>query len=150
MSTSSWDEIAQRTEASRIHAAVERSSKRVRLTAEVFTPSDLVCRLLRLVPSDALGPGRTVLDPACGDGQFLYAVKMAKMLIFGMTEDAALSELYGVDIVAQNVDLCRKRLGGGYIAVGNSLIPCQVVADQTDADRKIMSLIFSTAQPSLF
>jgi hypothetical protein len=120
------------------------------MTAEVFTPSALVCRILSELPLEALGPGKKVLDPACGDGQFLFAVKMVKTVMFGMTEEDALNDIFGVDLVAENVEICRRRLGGGSIAIGNSLSPEERIEGQTARDRRILSLIFDREQESPF
>jgi len=150
MSKQPWTEIVRETERSRLKHHVERATERVRLTAEVFTPSELVGRLLSTLPKEALSPGRLVLDPACGDGQFLYAVKLAKMLIWGMNEEDALRDLYGVDLVLENVEICRKRLGGGFIALGNALRPSEAVPGQTQYDRDLLETMFDESQPTLF
>ena len=150
MSQQLWHEIVRRVHDSQADHQVERTADRVGLTAEIFTPAELVGRLLSSLPPDALSPGRLVLDPACGDGQFLLAVKLAKMLIWGMTEEDALAEIYGVDIIAENVAICRQRLGGGFIAVGNALRPEELVEGQTDSDRRLLEHIFGAAEPTLF
>ena len=150
MSNQWWDEILEDLEESRATIQINRSAERVRLTAEVFTPSELVCRLLKSLPPESFGPGKLILDPACGDGQFLFAVKLAKMRIHGMDESAALMEIFGVDLLAENVVLCRRRLGGGQIAVGNALRPSERVPGQTSSDRKMLAEIFDGIQASLF
>src|SRR5437016_854188 len=81
---------------------VERTVDRVNATGEVFTPSRLVIEMLRYVDLDLFAPGNTVLDPACGDGQFLVAAKWIKIYHHKMSESAALGELYGVDIMRDN------------------------------------------------
>jgi len=52
---------------------------------------------------------KTFLDNSCGDGQFLGEVLIRKMEN-GSTFEEALSTIYGVDLMIDNVDLCRKRL----------------------------------------
>ena len=49
-----------------------------------------------------------------------------------MTEEEALQDIYGIDIMRDNVDLCKKRLGGGTILMGDSLNPDNKLDDQTD------------------
>jgi 2-polyprenyl-3-methyl-5-hydroxy-6-metoxy-1,4-benzoquinol methylase len=150
MSKKLWGEIEQKLEQSRIAVEIERSASRVRMTAEVFTPSPLVCRLLSQLDPNAFAPGKKVLDPACGDGQFLYAIKIAKMEIWNQTEDEALSDIFGIDILKQNVEICRKRLGGGTIVIGNALRPTDVVPGQKKVDKDFMQLFADENQLSLF
>ena len=117
---------------------ISRDKERIDETAEIFTPAELVVEMLREVPLERLGPGRTVLDPACGDGQFLVAAKWVKILGHGMSEEAALEDLYGVDIMRDNVDLCRARLGGGTVVMGDTLNPELRLAGQTDEEHRLM------------
>lgn len=102
---------------------INRDSDRVKATGEVFTPTELVIEILQNMDINCFTPGKTVLDPACGDGQFLVAVKWLKVYHFDMAEEEALKDIYGVDIMQDNVDLCIKRLGGGNIICDNTLDP---------------------------
>ena len=86
-----------------------------------------------------------MLDPACGDGQFLVAAKWVKVFHHGMPEAEALKDLYGVDIMRDNVDLCRRRLGGGTIVMGDSLKPARELAGQTAEERELMLTLFAEA-----
>ena len=89
---------------------VERDTLRVKSTGEVFTPTELVCEMLEQIPVDQFtDPAKTFLDNSCGDGQFLGEVLIRKMEN-GSTFDQALSTIYGVDLMQDNVDECRKRL----------------------------------------
>jgi len=89
---------------------VERDQLRVKSTGEVFTPTDLVSEMLEQIPADQFtDPTKTFLDPSCGDGQFLGEVLIRKMEN-GSTFEEALSTTYGVDLMIDNVDLCRERL----------------------------------------
>ena len=49
-----------------------------------------------------------------------------------MSEQEALQDIYGVDIMRDNVDLCKKRLGGGTILMGDSLNTNVRLEGQTD------------------
>ena len=113
-------------------SSIDRDKQRIQSTAEIFTPTDLVIEMLSNIDINRLGAGKTVLDPACGDGQFLIAVKCVKVYIHQMTEEEALNDIYGVDIMRDNVDLCKKRLGGGTILMGDSLNPNKRLDQQTD------------------
>lgn len=89
---------------------VERDQLRVKATGEVFTPTPLVQEILEKLPIEQFtDPTKTFLDPACGDGQFLGEVLIRKMEN-GSTFEQALSTTYGVDLMQDNVNLCRERL----------------------------------------
>jgi hypothetical protein len=122
---------------------IDRDEYRVKVTAEVFTPTDLVIRMIRECGIDKFAPGKTVFDPACGDGQFLVASKWVKILFHDMTESDALNDIYGVDLMRDNVDLCKKRLGGGTILMGNSLDYTKRIKEQTDKEYQELLKLFS-------
>lgn len=135
-----WEEVADRVNQHAYMAGVGRQSERVKATAEVFTPTELVIEIIQNIMQsapDALAPGKTVLDPSCGDGQFLVAAKWVKVLHYGMTEADAVNDLYGIDIMRDNVDLCKKRLGGGNIIMGNTLDPDTRLDGQTEKEHKL-------------
>ena len=89
---------------------VERDQLRVKATGEVFTPTELVREMLEQIPIDQFtDPAKTFLDNSCGDGQFLGEVLIRK-IENGSTFEQALSTTYGVDLMIDNVDLCRDRL----------------------------------------
>lgn len=94
-------------------SGVDREKVRVKATGEVFTPTDLVEEVLDETIMSGLGGlgNRTFLDPSCGDGQFLASVLMRKLENgYDDNFEAALRTLYGVDLMQDNVDLCRERL----------------------------------------
>jgi type I restriction-modification system DNA methylase subunit len=91
-------------------SGVQRTQTRVKSTGEVFTPTELVQEVLENMDIEKFkDPTRTFLDPSCGDGQFLGEVLIRKMEN-GSTFEQALSTIYGVDLMQDNVDECRKRL----------------------------------------
>jgi len=137
-----WDVITNKINEHAHMSQVGRGSERVQSTAEIFTPTDLVIEMLSKINIDRLGAGKTVLDPACGDGQFLTAIKWVKVYIHEMTEEEALQDIYGVDIMRDNVDQCKKRLGGGTIIMGDSLHPDKRLDGQTDEEyNKVNSML---------
>lgn len=137
-----WEEINEQMSSFGYMTEIDRSKQRIAATAEIFTPTELVIEILQKISLDEFSPGKLVLDPACGDGQFLLAAKLIKILHFKMQEEDALSEIYGVDIMRDNVDLCKKRLGGGNIFLGNSLNPSAQIEGQTDHEHAKMIEIF--------
>lgn len=91
-------------------SGVQRTQARIKATGEVFTPTSLVDEVLNKLPIDQFtDPTKTFLDNSCGDGQFLGEVLIRKMEN-GSTFEQALSTIYGVDLMQDNVDLCRERL----------------------------------------
>jgi len=91
-------------------SGIEREKTRVKATGEVFTPTSLVEEILdKMDPELFSDPTKTFLDPSCGDGQFLGSVLYRK-LQNGIDLEPALSTIYGVDLMQDNVELCRERL----------------------------------------
>ena len=74
-----------------------KTSNRTKQTGEVFTPTSLINEMLTKLPSDFTQPDKTVLDPSCGNGQFLAEVLKQK------TYPNAVKDIYGVDLMADNV-----------------------------------------------
>ena len=134
-----WDEIKRRTDEHGYMSGVSRMTDRVKETGEVFTPTDLV---IDIVKDLDLSPGKTVLDPACGDGQFLVVAKWVKVYQYGMDEAAALEDIYGVDIMRDNVDVCVQRLGGGNVVMGDTLNPNTRLPEQTEEEHRLVKLWF--------
>ena len=136
-----WKAITKQADQHGYMSGVDRQSDRVLATGEIFTPTELVCEMCQNLinrDADALAPGKTVLDPSCGDGQFLVVAKWVKVLHYGMTEADAVKDLYGVDIMRDNVDLCKMRLGGGNIVMGNTLRPRDRLDEQTDEENELI------------
>ena len=93
---------------------VARDKSRVKDTGEVFTPTELVQKILDELPQKLFkDPTKTFIDPACGDGQFLSEVLIRK-LEAGHDFATALGTIYGVDLMADNVKLTQDRLLCGH------------------------------------
>ena len=91
-------------------SGVQRTQARIKATGEVFTPTSLVDEVLNKLPIDQFtDPTKTFLDNSCGDGQFLGEILIRKMEN-GSTFEQALSTIYGVDLMQDNVNECRRRL----------------------------------------
>ena len=93
---------------------IDRSQLRKDQTGEHFTPTEQVKLLLdqyeEIDPTIFSDPSKTIIDPVgCGDGQFLAEVLIRK-LENGIDLETALSTIYGVDIMQDNVNLCKERL----------------------------------------
>jgi type I restriction-modification system DNA methylase subunit len=95
-------------------SGIDREKSRAKATGEVFTPTDIVQQCLdELDQSLFTDCSKTFLDPTCGDGQFLGEVLIRKMEN-SSTFEQALSTIYGVDLMQDNVELCRERLLCGH------------------------------------
>jgi type I restriction-modification system DNA methylase subunit len=89
---------------------LQEKKSRVKSTGEIFTPTPLVQEILENLPQEQFtDTTKTFLDPSCGDGQFLGEVLIRK-IENGSTFETALSTIYGVDLMPDNVELCRERL----------------------------------------
>jgi len=133
-----WDKVRQLADQHEYMGDITRDEYRIRKTAEVFTPTELVIEICQQLDIDQFAPGKTVIDPACGDGQFLIVALGIKMYHFGMSREDALEDIYGVDIMRDNVDLCKRRLGGGNIVMGNTLQPTRTFTLQTPEEVRLM------------
>ena len=97
-------------------SGIERDKLRVKETSEVFTPTKDIQEKLDILekedPELFLNPNKTFLEPSCGDGQFLSEVVIRKMERSNCTLEQALSTTYGVELMEDNVKLCKERLAG--------------------------------------
>ena len=91
-------------------SGIERDNLRIKVTNEVFTPTELVQEVLDRLPQELFNdPTKTFCDPSCGDGQFLSEVLIRK-IENGIDFETALSTIYGVELMEDNVKLCHDRL----------------------------------------
>jgi len=99
------------------------SKERVANHGEVYTQKREVNAMLDLVKQETERIDSRFLEPACGTGNFLVEVLERKLKIvedrykksqleFERYAVLAISSLYGIDILQDNVEECRKRLFG--------------------------------------
>jgi hypothetical protein len=101
----------------------QNSNSRQRIIdhGEVFTPPELVNDMLDLVAHECERIESRFLEPACGDGNFVSEVLRRKLLTVDTRNksnrvkwerDAVLAvcSIYGIDLLPDNVEICRKRL----------------------------------------
>lgn len=90
-----------------------RGEKRVKLTGEIFTPMELCYKMVHQLGDEVLSdPTSTYLDNSCGDGNFLAALYTVLTKEYNIPGRHVLDEqLYGVDLMPDNVDTVRDRLG---------------------------------------
>ncbi len=98
-----------------------KSKKRVSDHGEVFTSVREVNAMLDLVKQETERIDSRFLEPACGSGNFLVEVLKRKLVVvesiykksqleFERYAVIAVSSIYGVDILQDNVQECRDRL----------------------------------------
>lgn len=94
-------------------SGIDREHLRVKATGEVFTPTNKVQHihdyLEGLKPDLFTNPTKTFIDNSCGDGQFLGEVLIRKVEN-GIDFETALSTIYGVDLMEDNIALTHERL----------------------------------------
>lgn len=104
-------------------AAQLKSRERVQDVGEVFTNEREVNAMLDMVKSETERIDSRFLEPACGNGNFLAEVLRRKLAVVASRYRrspseymryafVAVSSIYGVDIMADNVAECRERLYG--------------------------------------
>ena len=98
-----------------------KSKKRVADHGEVFTAEREVNAMLDLVKQETARVDSRFLEPACGDGNFLVEILRRKLAVvrrkyqkspFDYERNAvlAITSIYGVDLMMDNVLACRERL----------------------------------------
>lgn len=98
-----------------------KSKQRVADHGEVFTAEREVNAMLDLVKQETENIDSRFLEPACGEGNFLAEVLSRKLVVvkkkykksvfdYERKSLLALGSIYGVDILHDNVTVCRDRL----------------------------------------
>jgi hypothetical protein len=128
-----------------------KSKQRVADHGEVFTPSRLVDSMLDLVKQETERIDSRFLEPACGDGNFLAKTLERKLAIlqqryrksqseFEKYSVVAVSSIYGIDIIEDNVVSCRKRLLDIFEGVYGNIFKDKIKKDCLLSVQKIFSL----------
>lgn len=87
--------------------------ERHHITQEDFTPQAIVNDMMVKLPEETFVDfSKTVLDPSCGIGNFLVAILERRLEHCESQDDAikAMRTLFGVELMADNVEECRNRL----------------------------------------
>lgn len=101
-----------------------KSRQRVADHGEVFTNPREVNAMLDLVKPETERLDSRFLEPACGDGNFLIEILRRKLAVCRRRGEAkqytqleyeqnavlAVSSIYGIELLADNAEACRKRL----------------------------------------
>ncbi|MGX3021972.1 SAM-dependent DNA methyltransferase [Ursidibacter sp. B-7004-1] len=111
-----------------------KSKQRVADFGEVYTNEREVNAMLDLVKDQVIDPDKTFLEPACGTGNFLVAILTRKLnavakkyrkiqLDYERNAILSVSSLYGIELLPDNVQECRKRLFDTFSALYQSQYP---------------------------
>lgn len=101
-----------------------KSKERVSQHGEVFTAEREVNAMLDLVAQETERIESRFLEPACGDGNFLIEILRRKLAVCRKRVEAqqytqlqyernavlAVSSIYGIELLRDNTEACRKRL----------------------------------------
>jgi hypothetical protein len=98
-----------------------KSAKRVREHGEVLTAQREVQAMLDLVKNESERIDSRFLEPACGDGNFLVAILERKLKTvydrykskkadFEIYMISAVSSIYGIDLLADNIEESKQRM----------------------------------------
>lgn len=111
-----------------------KSRERVRDHGEVYTSAREVNAMLDLVYAETQRIDSRFLEPACGDGNFLISILERKLEVvercykksqvdFEAQALLALSSIYGIDILEDNIKHARQRLFNAFEAIYTELYP---------------------------
>lgn len=92
-------------------ASLTRRYDRQKLLGQIYTPRPVVEKMIADIRTDTPIAGLQILDPACGDGQFLVA--LAEKIIADSAPDQVathLTGLHGWDVDPEAVTACIRRL----------------------------------------
>ena len=94
-----------------VGSQIERSDERIKETQEVFTPKELVERMIDDIPLSTLqDPNSTFIDNSAGCGNFIVALK-ERLCLYHSEEHVINNMLYAVELMEDNhKELCQ-RLG---------------------------------------
>lgn len=126
-----------------------KSKQRVADHGEVLTAKREVNAMLDLVKQETERIESRFLEPACGNGNFLTAILARKLTVvekrygksqleFERNAVIAVSSLYGIDILLDNVAQCCERLFGVFDEVYERLFPRTSKAGCREAVRFIL------------
>ena len=101
--------------------ATKNSKDRIRKFGEVKTQNNEIKNMIGLVNEEIDRVDSRFLEPACGDGNFLYEILLKKLdkayklskrdwIKFEVQEIYGLSSLYGIELLEDNVEKTRARL----------------------------------------
>ena len=89
---------------------ITRSKERITKNGEVFTPKSLVEKMMDKIPEEKWKDSNSVwLEPTFGSGNMLICM-LERRIASGVEPVQAVKTLYGVELMQDNVDLCKDRI----------------------------------------
>jgi len=127
-----------------------KSKKRIADHGEVFTNEREVNAMLDLVKQETERIDSRFLEPACGDGNFLVEILRRKLevvsrrykksqLDYERNAVIAISSIYGIDLLLDNVQECRNRLLSIFEEKYKKLFKDKIKNDCLESTRFILS-----------
>ena len=127
-----------------------KSKERVSERGEVFTAEREVKAMCDLVKDECERIDSRFLEPACGDGNFLAEILHRKLEVvkkkykkstyeYEQNSVLAITSIYGVDIMMDNVLACRERM----FEIWNKEYTANCKADANDETREAVKYILS-------
>ncbi len=127
-----------------------KSKRRVTEYGEVLTPKHIVDAMLDLVRQETERIDSRFLEPACGTGNFLIEILERKLRVvaarYGKSQIEyeryailAVSSIYGIDILEDNAEECRKRLFEVFDAAYTRLFKEKIKEQCREAARFILN-----------
>ncbi len=99
----------------KVGSTIERSDERIKVTGEVFTPMWLVYSIIDEIPVEVMNDKeKTFIDNSCGCGNFLTGLYERLTTKFDHTHEQAISRLYGIDLMQDNIEETCRRLNVSY------------------------------------
>lgn len=102
--------MSSKNKHNKLHGSkLDRSDERIKQTQEVFTPPELIDKMIAEIPEEVLrNPNSTFIDNCAGDGNFL--VELFKCLKKYHSEQHIVDNmLYSVELMEDNhKELCRR------------------------------------------
>ena len=87
-----------------------RSKERITKNGEVFTPKSLVEKMMDKIPEEKWkDPNSVWLEPTFGSGNMLICM-LERRIASGVEPIQAIKTLNGVELMQDNVDLCKERI----------------------------------------
>lgn len=91
-----------------------KSKERTSKFGEVYTPEWLVKDMCDLLGDESWDSDKTILEPTCGNGNFLVEITRRKMERCKQSKKydyfKALNTIYGIDILPDNVEESKQRM----------------------------------------
>ena len=88
---------------------IVKNKKRTAEFGEVFTPPELISKMLDRLPQRLFTENASFIDPFCGNGNFLVEI-MKRKIAMGVSPQKAMNKTCGVDINKDNLVEAKKRM----------------------------------------